>query len=367
MTSVKEFYNRIQGDEEKELFLPSYAVSPEEMKKFKVWWAKILKQRKVTERDNLEDNYVKSYFDNNEVNETHKETLKPDGLNKLGYTNEDDYSVSKNHKEATRLYIEAEEQEDEDALVGSDFIFSYEDGNDESEELEEAMKWYTEAEEQEDEDALKDTNYAFSYENGEKGVKSNKKSDEYSSKEDCDEIIRYYINVAEKGGPAAQRDLGYKFQYGKDGEDVRLRVDGVLRGLLEVLFPGPGDELRHAVLPAEAPVSYAPGQGLKSRLGHAAEAVGTGGEALFDEDLIPVGTDELCSGHNIFLHISILDLVQDCVPVGVSFFGGLFFGRLDLGIVDVCQFRRLFQAADDAVLFPYVSVVHDVLIVAPEG
>ena len=45
---VKEFYSMIQSEGNRNLLLPSYPVTYEEMRKFKTWWARILKQRKST-------------------------------------------------------------------------------------------------------------------------------------------------------------------------------------------------------------------------------------------------------------------------------------------------------------------------------
>lgn len=200
--AVKEFYSRIQGDNEKELFLPSYAVSSEEMKEFKAWWAKILKQRKITGQNMQEGNRDNIPSDD----KSNKDVNTPESLRKIG----DSYYLKMNYDKAIKYYKDAAEQGD--AVAQNILGFMYENGRGVPENYEVAMEWYQKAEEQGHEDALADVAH-LKVAGSNLLIKNDNKNKPHAR--DCDEALKSYINAAKQGDPSVQRDLGYKYQYGK--------------------------------------------------------------------------------------------------------------------------------------------------------
>ena len=142
---VKEFYSRIQAESNRNLLLPSYPVTYEEMKKFKAWWSRILKQRRLTGQNKPDDG-----FGDIMIHAVRNNNYNPIKLNQTG----DEYFQQKKYEKAAKYYKEAAEQED--AVAQNKLGYMYENGLGVPEDYEEAMNWYQKAEEQGHGDVLAD-------------------------------------------------------------------------------------------------------------------------------------------------------------------------------------------------------------------
>ena len=251
--AVKDFYSRIQAEGNRNLLLPSYPVTYEEMKKFKTWWTRILKQRRLTGRskqgEGLEIN------NGNEINN-------PEKLYEMGKS----YLAKRYLDEALKCFIKAAEQgyvvaqyelgsryrfgegvpQDYSKAIkwlrkaaeqGNDFAQAelgsiYLNGEGTTQDYDEAKKWLQKAAEQGNRNAL--TNIGNMYKLG-KGVEKNidiskqyiekatmntpkmlnKKGDKYYINKAYEKAFECYKKAAEQGDASAQNKLGYMYENGR--------------------------------------------------------------------------------------------------------------------------------------------------------
>ena len=192
---VKDFYSRIQAESNRSLLLPSYPVTSEEMKKFKAWWSRILKQRKLTGQNKQEED-----LENDATVEGYDDNFDSQNLNKIG----DKYFLQERYEEAFKYYKDAAEQGD--AVAQNKLGYMYENGCGVPENYDTAMKWHQKAKKQGHVDAFADIGHLISYR---KSVENETYSDDY------DEELRKCKEAAEQGDSVSQYNLGYKYHYGK--------------------------------------------------------------------------------------------------------------------------------------------------------